>query len=69
MRKEPKSEVDPAQELEEILRRIEKPIEKEAAQKFSKVTRDESGSKTLHIAEPATDKDRNEITPDDYVIK
>lgn len=33
------------------------------------ITKDEFGSSTLHLVEPAADKDRNEIASSDYVIK
>lgn len=69
LRKQAEEEVDPTWELEELLKRMDKPTEKKAPQKFSKVVRDECRSRTLHIAEPVADKDRNEITPEDYVIK
>lgn len=60
---------NPAQELEELLKRMDQPPERKAPRKFSKVVREEFGSRTLHIAELAVDKDRSEIRQEDYVIR
>lgn len=60
---------NPAQELEELLKRMDRPAERKAPRKFSKVVREESGSRILHIAEPAMDKDRSEIRQEDYLIR
>lgn len=67
MRREPKEEIDAMQELEELLSRIDRPVEK-VARKFSKITRDESGSRILHLAVPRVNKDKNWITPNEYEI-
>lgn len=44
LRKEPKKEIDPAWELEELLKKMDQPTERKAPRKFSEVVRDESGS-------------------------
>lgn len=67
--RESERETDPARELEELLKRMDLPAEKKAPRKFSMVVRGESGSRTLHIVEPAVNKDKNEIRQEDYVIR
>lgn len=61
-------EIDPAQEIKELLNRIDKPTKKKATKKLSKITRDESRSRTLHLVFPRVDKDGNEISPYEYEI-
>lgn len=60
--------MDRALELEDLINMINKPTKKKVVKKFSKVTRDESRSRMLHLAVPRVDKDRNEITPNEYNI-
>lgn len=69
MRRELEEEMDPTQELERLLGIMDKLAEKKATRKFSKITRDEFGSKMLHLAEPRVDKDRSEITLEEYLIR
>lgn len=48
MRREPKEEMDPAQELERLLGKMNKPTKKKTTRKFSKITCGEFGSRTLY---------------------
>lgn len=48
---------------------MDRPPERKAPWKFSKVVREESKAWTLHIVEPPVDKDRSEIRQEDYVIR
>lgn len=48
MRRVPEEEMDPTEELERLLDIMSKSTEKEA-KKFSKIRRDEFGSRTLHL--------------------
>lgn len=50
-------------EIDKFLNRINNPPQKKVAKKFSNVTGDESGSRTLHVVVPKVDKEKNEITP------
>lgn len=69
LRRESEGETDLAQELEELLKQMDQLVERKTPRKFSKVVREESGSRTLHIVEPVVDKDRKEIRQEDYVIR
>lgn len=68
MRRSPSEEIDPAVEMEELLNRVNAPPTKKRARKFSKISTDEDGSCTLHMAVPRVDCDRDEAVPENYVI-
>lgn len=67
MRRDPIEETDPTVEMEEFLSRICAPPTKKKARKFSKISTDEDGSRTLHVA-IHIECDRDEVVPENYVI-
>ena len=54
--------------MEEFLNRISAPPPKKKARKFLKISTDEDGSRTLHVAVPRVECDRNEAAPENYVV-
>lgn len=62
-------EEEQAFDLESLLSKSQKGIEKRKASKISKVIRDDTGSRNIQIATPIVDKYDDEITVEEYDLE
>lgn len=53
---------------DELIANIGKGKEKKKARVISKITKDEADNRIIHNATPTTDKNKDEIVPQDYTI-
>lgn len=61
-------DLQPIEDIDAFLAQIRKAKEPKQSKKFTQITRDGSGTRTLHVALPMVDKTRKEISPMDYQI-